>query len=129
MHIHDNLVILCSLHLLLITVPSPTAPRFKLRCLIVELFFIPFWSFQKGQGKSKSKACKNPSFSFKLNLKWSRDHAHDPCPFSHCPTRSPLPFDCCVVIFCPLWSFQKVQGKSKSKMCQTNPSFLVPIDF
>ena len=31
--------------------------------------------------------------------------------------------------FGPLWSFQKGQGKSKSKMCQKNPSFLVPIEF
>jgi hypothetical protein len=32
-----------------------------------------------------------------LILKWTRDHAHDPCPFSHRHTRQAPPFDCCVV--------------------------------
>ena len=65
---HNNLVILCSLYLILIIVPSPTAPRVNLRCLIVVFFFIPFWSFQKGQGKSKSKACKKSEFFVQIEF-------------------------------------------------------------
>ena len=45
---HNNLVILCSLYLILIIVPSPTAPRVNLRCLIVVLFFYSFLVLSKG---------------------------------------------------------------------------------
>ena len=85
----------------MISIHSPTTPRVNLHHLIAVLFFLVLLCPLKRVEASLSPRCarKVQVFLFQSIFKWSRDHAHDPCPFSHRQTYQAPPFDCCIVFY------------------------------